>query len=107
VLLLLVQVGLGVSTWMVKWGWPIWLPTPAFAAGYTVVADGMLQSVVVTAHAATGSLILAFSLMTSLRCARLLSAEQSPASPPSEPVAEPAPNEQRSLEESPLMECHT
>ncbi len=69
--LMTVQVGLGLATWVVKYGSPAWLADWGWAAGYTVAADSMLQAMTVTAHVATGSLILAVALVLALRCWRL------------------------------------
>ncbi len=64
------QVVLGAATWVTKYGWPAWLGDYGFAAGYTVVADGRQQAWITTAHVATGSAILAVSLLVSLRSLR-------------------------------------
>jgi len=66
--LLLVQMGLGPATWVVKYGWPEWFRGYRFAADYTIQAESMMQAVVVTAHVATGSLILAAAVVVALRC---------------------------------------
>jgi len=68
--LLLVQLALGVSTWIVKYGWPTFLPEGPMAA-YTVTAGSFAQATIVTAHVATGSLILVTSLLIALRAFRL------------------------------------
>jgi hypothetical protein len=47
------------------------LGTFDFAAGYTVTANSFAQSLVVTAHVATGSLILAMSTVLATRAVRL------------------------------------
>ncbi|MGD9723681.1 MAG: heme A synthase [Pirellulales bacterium] len=70
VALLLVQLGLGSGAWVTKYGWPSWLSDYGFAAGYTVTADSALQAWITTAHVATGSLILAASLLVALRSVR-------------------------------------
>jgi len=72
VLLLVVQLGLGGGTWVVKYGWPDWSIGVPGAEGYTVLAAGWLQATVVTAHVATGSLLLGCSLVLALRSTRLL-----------------------------------
>ncbi|MEQ8785869.1 MAG: COX15/CtaA family protein [Pirellulaceae bacterium] len=69
---LVLQVGLGVGTWMVNYGWPDWDETFPFAAGYTIHAEGMLQTNIVTAHVALGSLILAAAAQLCARSLRLL-----------------------------------
>lgn len=63
-LLLFVQLGLGVSSWISLWGMPRWLVTAMgtmgerIAANLTIQQEGMLQSLVRTAHVAGGSLLL-------------------------------------------------
>ena len=69
---ILFQIYLGVSTWAVKYGWPIWLPMPDWAAGMTVGAKSRLQTTTVTAHVAMGSLILAAAVALMLRTIRLV-----------------------------------
>jgi cytochrome c oxidase assembly protein subunit 15 len=70
--LLVLQIGLGIGTWIVNYSWPNWDETFPFAAGYTIQAEGMLQTNVVTSHMAVGSLILATSMMIVARGLRLL-----------------------------------
>jgi len=59
VILLTVQVILGSSTWIVKYGWPTWAVHWMWNADYTVRTNALWQSWTVTAHVANGSLILA------------------------------------------------
>lgn len=66
----LVQVLLGIATWVTNYGWPSWMRNQTWAAGYTVTASGMVQSMVTTFHQAGGSLILAFAVVISLRAVR-------------------------------------
>ena len=65
------QVLLGGGAYVVKYSWPAWLAGFQFAAAYTVEARSPLQSMVVTAHVATGSLILAVATVIALRSLRL------------------------------------
>jgi cytochrome c oxidase assembly protein subunit 15 len=60
VLLVLVQVALGIGTWLVNYALP-WPEMNAWLARYTIEAKGYAESMVVTAHVATGSLIICFS----------------------------------------------
>ncbi len=69
--LVLLQVALGGATWVVKYSWPDWFADTSFAAGYTIQAEGWWQSNVVTAHMATGSLIVATAVLLALRSLRL------------------------------------
>lgn len=70
--LIVCQLLLGGLTWLVNYHWPSlivdWDLTASFS---TIVANGRLQSMVVTAHAANGSLILAASVMLVIRSLRL------------------------------------
>ena len=75
VLLLVCQFGLGAATWVLKYGWPAWFSDLTMAAQHTVRANSMAQATVVTAHVAVGSLILATSVLVSVRSFRLLRAE--------------------------------
>ena len=70
-LLILFQFGLGLGTWVLKWGWPIWFENFDLAARFVVPEKSFLQINVVTAHAAIGSLILAFWVVHALRTNRL------------------------------------
>jgi cytochrome c oxidase assembly protein subunit 15 len=69
------QIVLGGSTWLLKYGWPAALPGPqALVADWTNTAGAFLQSVVITAHVAVGSLIIGVALLITLRSLRLLAA---------------------------------
>lgn len=69
--LVLLQVALGISTWAGKYGWPAWMGDYGFAARHVVRADSNHQVWMITAHVATGSLILVCSLVVALRAGRL------------------------------------
>ena len=56
---LTVQILLGVGTWVVNYGWPSFLQWFPGSTGFLVRAKGFVDSIVVTAHVAVGSLILA------------------------------------------------
>ncbi len=66
-----VQLILGMSTWVMKYSFPAQLAAFDFAAGYTVIANGLLASLVTTAHVAVGSLIVAISTVLAVRVAGL------------------------------------
>ncbi len=70
-LLVALQIALGLGTWIVKYGWPVWLGGEHLA-GFVVQAEGRLQAQITTAHVAVGSLILAVSLVVALRSWRLV-----------------------------------
>jgi cytochrome c oxidase assembly protein subunit 15 len=65
------QITLGVGTWVVNYGWPTFLHSIPGATGFVIQAKGFWDSIVVTAHVATGSLILAVSTMIWVRSLRL------------------------------------
>jgi cytochrome c oxidase assembly protein subunit 15 len=69
------QFVLGPATWIVTYGWPTWLAEMPFAAGYIVHAKGLSQAMVVTAHVAVGSLVLANSVVVVMRSFRLVRVE--------------------------------
>lgn len=69
-----VQLLLGVSTWIVKYNWPAWLPQRAWSQNFTVSAESPLQALVVTAHVAVGSLILSAATILMLWSWRLAQA---------------------------------
>ena len=63
VLLVLGQIGLGITAWIVKYGWPTFLPGGNLYPNLLVQWESWLQSFVVTAHVAVGSLILATAVL--------------------------------------------
>lgn len=77
-ILIVSQLLLGGVTWLVNYHWPSlivgWDMTTMFS---TIVAKGRLQLLVVTAHAANGSLILGASVMLVMRSLRLVRASTS------------------------------
>jgi cytochrome c oxidase assembly protein subunit 15 len=70
--LLVVQLLLGGGAWVVKYGWPSWFANTQFQAAYTVQEHSLLQAGVVTAHVATGSLIVAMSVLAALWTTRFV-----------------------------------
>ncbi len=64
--LLIVQLVLAGATWVTNYGWPEWCTRWIWPLSYTVVAQGGLEVLATTAHAATGSLLLAVSLSLAL-----------------------------------------
>jgi len=56
--LIVVQVLLGLATWVVNFGFPAWFLDYFWDIDYTVVAEGRLQALVTTAHMGVGSLCL-------------------------------------------------
>lgn len=74
-LLVFVQIMLGVGTWVVKFGWPVWFANLGFAATFVVGEKTFLQMNLITAHVAVGSLILATWTFHLLRCRRVIYGE--------------------------------
>ena len=69
--LVAVQIALGVGTWVVNYGWPSILAWVPGSAGFLVRAKGFSDSIIVTSHVATGSLILAVSVVVWIRLLRV------------------------------------
>jgi cytochrome c oxidase assembly protein subunit 15 len=77
VALVLVQVGLGCGAWVVNYGFPArWFAEYSWAQQFVVRQESQLQALVTTAHVATGSLILALSVVVALRSRWLPAARQ-------------------------------
>jgi hypothetical protein len=73
-MLLVVQLTLGAATWVVKFAAPSWAPAWVVASRASIHDGGWLQTHVITAHVAVGSLLLATSLALALYAYRLLPA---------------------------------
>ncbi len=69
--LLLIQIALGIGSWVVNYGWPGFMADYQFAAAYSIDAKSFFQAGVVTAHVANGSLILVVSTLITIRAWRL------------------------------------
>ncbi|GIW99572.1 MAG: cytochrome oxidase assembly protein [Pirellulaceae bacterium] len=67
--LVLVQLALGGGTWIVNYALP-WQELNKMLASYTIHAKGFVESLIITAHMATGSLILAVTAVTVARAWR-------------------------------------
>jgi cytochrome c oxidase assembly protein subunit 15 len=67
--LIVFQLGLGLATWAVKYSMPF--EVSHFFGGWTNVAGSAGQSITITAHVVTGSLILSVAVYTSLYALRL------------------------------------
>lgn len=59
--LLVLQISLGVMTWVLKYGYPPSLPLADYFAQLTIEHQSTLQVLTVTAHVANGSLVLALA----------------------------------------------
>ena len=82
-LLIIIQLGLGVVTWSLKYGWPTWLGAPPLATEITIYNGSISQTLTTTLHVAAGWLILVTALAILLRSWRSL---RSPAAPLSLPA---------------------
>jgi len=67
----LVQVVLGLATWVANYATP-WIELTPWLARYTVQGKGFWESMIVTGHQATGSLLIVFSLWQVCRAFRRL-----------------------------------
>ncbi|WP_143544122.1 COX15/CtaA family protein [Rhodopirellula sp. MGV] len=65
-----VQILLGTGTWIVNYGWPTVLAFLPVGEGFLVQSKGFIDSIIVTAHVAFGSLILATSAVVLLQVFR-------------------------------------
>ena len=70
--LVVFQLLLGAGSWVVKYSWPDWMSWLPISAAYTVRAESMWQAVIVTAHVANGSLVLAVAVVIALRALRFV-----------------------------------
>lgn len=69
VVLVFAQIALGIATWIVNYALP-WQEIDAALATYTIQAKGYMESLIVTAHMATGSLIISLGTVAALRAWR-------------------------------------
>jgi cytochrome c oxidase assembly protein subunit 15 len=76
--LLILQLVLGAGTWVVKFAAPSWAPDWLRPGQLAVQDGGWLQTHVITAHVAVGSLMLATSLALALFAVRVLALPWSP-----------------------------
>jgi cytochrome c oxidase assembly protein subunit 15 len=75
--LLGLQLLLGASTWIIKFAAPSWAPSWVSPARAAVQEGGWLQTHVITAHVAVGSLMLATSLALALYAVKLFAMPRS------------------------------
>ncbi|EMI44425.1 COX15/CtaA family protein [Rhodopirellula sp. SWK7] len=68
--LVAVQILLGVGTWIVNYGYPPILESLPGSGSYRLESKNLLDAWIVTGHVATGSLILAFTTLLTVRLAR-------------------------------------
>lgn len=70
VVLVGIQISLGLATWFVSYGLPINSERWEWAAEHVITAKGYVDSLIVTAHVATGALLIAVSVALALRIGR-------------------------------------
>ena len=68
---LLVQLLLGGASWVTRFGWPSFLADKELFAAQLIRAEAFWPSFILTAHVATGSLILVLSVVLAVRSLRL------------------------------------
>jgi heme a synthase len=61
ILLVVVQIGLGLATWVVKFGFPVWFRNTPTGEFFVITEKSFWQMNIVTLHVAIGSLILALA----------------------------------------------
>ena len=69
--LVALQILLGIGTWVVNYGWPSFLQWVPGSTGFLLRSKGFVDSLIVTAHVATGSLILAICTLIFVRSLRI------------------------------------
>jgi len=70
-ILVMIQLALGAGTWIVKFSVPAWASQVISTGSVAIQEGGWLQTHVITAHQAVGSLLLVTSLSLTLFCLRL------------------------------------
>jgi cytochrome c oxidase assembly protein subunit 15 len=84
--LLVVQLTLGAGTWIVKYSLPAWANSIHPPLSRAIQEGGAMQTHIVTAHVAVGSLLLATSLALALYAHRLLAARAAGRNAPLRPL---------------------
>jgi len=72
--LAMLQIGLGASVWLLKYGWPLGLNDNYQFAATTIINGSTWQAMTTNAHVVMGAQILAFSVMCAVRCSRFFRA---------------------------------
>jgi cytochrome c oxidase assembly protein subunit 15 len=74
--LVVVQLSLGCVTWVVNYYWPSLTPDWDWISAYAIIeSKGLVQTMIVTAHQATGSLVLGVSVLLTARAMRIVRGE--------------------------------
>ncbi len=82
VCLITLQVLLGAGTWIVKFAVPAWAASWAPHDAYTIQADGWLETHIITAHVAVGSLLLGTAVAIALTAWRMSAGDSVSLTPP-------------------------
>jgi cytochrome c oxidase assembly protein subunit 15 len=81
-ILVAVQLTLGAATWLEKFAVPTWASGWISHDNVTIAEGGWLQTHIITAHVAVGSLLLAISVALALYSKRLLASSRTPKQAP-------------------------
>jgi cytochrome c oxidase assembly protein subunit 15 len=76
-LLIVAQVLLGLTTWLVKYGMPAWAVATFGEWPYRNTDSGLIQATIIAGHGAVGSLIVALCTVTTLKVGRQLGLQSS------------------------------
>ncbi len=68
--LMIVQISLGASTWLVKYGMPAWATALVGEIRFLNTSTGAVQAAIITTHVAIGSLIMVLALAMALQSGR-------------------------------------
>jgi hypothetical protein len=85
--LIAVQLLLGLSSWMVKYGMPQWAAGLIGETGHFNRASDTISAAIVTAHGAIGSLIVALSVVLAVQVARRVQFRSAPQRPIARTIA--------------------
>jgi len=66
----LVQISLGLATWVARYGVPLFAQSGPAAASYLVKSQAFVESLIITGHVATGAMVLVTSAFLLLRLVR-------------------------------------
>ncbi len=72
VVFVVVQIGLGATTWWMKYGLPAWVTSLVGPQNYLNRANDVVSTVIITSHVAVGALLAVIALSITLLAARRL-----------------------------------
>jgi cytochrome c oxidase assembly protein subunit 15 len=85
--LVVVQLALGASTWVVKYGMPTWATAIIGETGHFNTAESAASTAIATAHGAVGALVVALCVAAALRAGRQVNLQPASARPVAAPLA--------------------